>query len=134
MTRQKESFEFWADFDFMKQLLFEESQALDEDASREIVAGMDSDRLSVEVNVYGADQDYIEKTGRYGILEYYVCECIDGDWDSLAELDYIANTTNYDGIVVPTVTPETTEEELKQEMSDILTQLLQLSDELCEME
>ena len=134
MTRQKESFEFWADFDFMKQLLFEESQALDEDASREIVAGMDSDRLSVEVNVYGADQDYIEKTGRYGILEYYVCECSDGDWDSLAELDYIANTTNYDGIVVPTVTPETTEEELKQEMSDILAQLLQLSDELCEME
>ncbi len=134
MTQQKESFKFWEDFDFMKQLLFDESHALGEDASREIVAGIDSDRLSVEVNVYGVDQDYIEKTGRYGILEYYVCECTNGDWGSLAELDYIANMTSYDGIVVPTVTPETTEEELKQEMSEILTQLLQLSDELCEME
>ena len=123
MNQPKELFEFWEDLDFMKQLLFDESYALGEDASREIVAGMDSDRLSVEVNVYGVDQDYIEKTGRYGILEYYVCECKDGEWGSLAELDYIADTTSYDGVVVPTFTPETTVEELKQEMSEILVQL-----------
>ena len=126
MNKQKDSFKFWADFEFMKQLLFDKSHALEEDASREIVAGIDSDRLSVEVNVYGATPEHIEKTGQYGVLEYYVCECKDGDWDSLAELDYIANTTDYSGIVVPTVTPETTEEELEQEMSAILAALMEI--------
>lgn len=120
MKSIQETFKFWADFEDILTILFKGPVFPEDGDSRHIVAGIENESLSVELNLYPYEE--VEE-GRWAFAEYYVCDCVDGEWGSL---DSLIDIKGYQGIIHPTLTPKTTKEDLKREMSEILTQLIQV--------
>ena len=127
MVTTKNTINGWFEFEKLQQLVFNPSKALNENDSREIVAGVETDRLSLELNVQGVTREYQQQTGDIAYLEYFVCECHHGEWSSVADLQEFVRNLPYQGVISPTFNSSSTEQELKEEMTKILMELMQLT-------
>lgn len=117
----------WFEMNQLHAFVFDPSKALAENDSREVVAGVETETLSLELNVYGVTDTYREETGHQAYLEYYVCKCENGEWMSVDTLeDYVKNLP-YQGVLTPTIDPTTTEQSLSDEMTNILNELMALT-------